>query len=164
MGAELAAALAQPAEVDDASHACVLRRPTEALRYRVLTRDPILALTDAVHEEHRCVDAGHRLGEVLGDVGAHHLNQIAPRRRVELPRGSGDAADLVAVGEQLRYQTSADVARCPRDQDAPNLRGRARRRRRAQVPLVSQRARSAPRSWLTARPQQSEISAIFEGP
>ena len=54
------------------------------------------------------VDAGHRLGEVLGDVGAHHLHLIAPGRRVELARGSGDAADLVAVGEQLGYQSSAE--------------------------------------------------------
>ena len=89
--AELGVVVAEPAEVHDATDAGGLGRAPEVLGDRPLARHPVGAVADAVHEEHRDVDVGHRLGEVTGDVGPDDLDVVRATRprRASADRGRG---------------------------------------------------------------------------
>ena len=116
--AEFAVVVSEPAEVDDPTNAGGLCGSSKVLRDGAFAGDPVLAFSDAVHEKHRDIDAGHRRAEVLGNVGLHDLDPPTPRCRVELARVAHDAPDAVPTVEERRHEPSTHVARRARDENS----------------------------------------------
>ena len=79
-------------------------------------RDPVRAFADAVHEEHGDVDVCHRVGQVAADVGADHLDVVAPDRGVELADVARGAPHTVTAAQELGDESTADVSRRSGDQ------------------------------------------------
>ena len=116
MRAEVGVVVAEPAEIDDARHSGRFGGAPEVLRDGPFSGHPVGALADAVDEEHRDVDAFHRGAQVAADVGAHHLDVLVPRCRVELAGIPHHAADGVSSCEELGDETAADIPRCAGDE------------------------------------------------
>ena len=127
--AQLAGVRAEPAEVHDATDPGRLGRGAEVLGDRILAFDPVRALADAVHEEHRHVDPVHRGREIAGDVTRDHLHLGAPRCRVELAGITRQAPHPVPVGEELGHEPAADVTGRSGDEHAAGRWGHPAHRR-----------------------------------
>ena len=115
--AQLRVVVTEASEVHDAADAGGLGRTPEVLGDRPFAGDPVGALTDAVHQEDRDVDAGHGLGEITRDVGPHDLHVVVPRGCVQLARVAHEAADRVPTGEELGHEPTTHVARRAGDEE-----------------------------------------------
>ena len=118
--ADLAAALqvrrqrpvgVQAAEVDDAAHAAVARRPGDDRRGTPVDRREV-AVDQGVDEEVHDIDphAGAPHGVLVEQVAAHHLGIAGPRDVAQLRGVAHQAAHGVALGQEPRGQPAADVA------------------------------------------------------
>ena len=152
MLAQVGVVVTESTEVDDAPDTRPLGGTPEVLGDGPFARDPVGALTDAVDEEHRDVDAVHRLAEVAADVGAHDLDVRTPGRRVELAGIAHDTSHGVPAREQLGHEPTTDIARRTGDEHthrsvqlAMSSRARARRLCASLPPLITYAVRRVTR-------------------